>query len=413
MRILHLIAGNLSGGAARGAYWLHRGLKNIGVESKVLTNSVDTLGDSDVATIAISKINKLQTKIYSHLEGVTTWGYRNRKNIIFSTGFWGKAFLKNNLIKWADIIHLHWINAGFINIKYIHHINKPIVWTMRDMWPMTGGCHVAKALNCLRYESGCGKCPQLGSRHSYDLSKIILLRKKKYLPNNMKIVGISRWLSECAQKSWLFQNFDVRTISNNVDCSQFFPIDKKIARSILGINQDCKIILAGATNLNDFYKGFDKLIESINFLTIKNIHLLFFGRLSKDSIKYLKYPYTDLGFLHDTVSLRLAYSAADVFVAPSLMDAFGKTLAESMACATPVVCFNATGPKDIVDHKKNGYRAQPFEPEDLAHGIEWILEDYEWNKALCEKAREKIEANFDIHIIAQKYKELYQEIQKP
>jgi len=191
MKILHIVGGNLNGGAARGAYWLHSGLKNIGVESKVLTNSFDTLRDSDVETIAISKINKVKIKIYSNFERVVTWGYRNRKDIVFSTGFWGKTFFKSDLIKWADIIHLHWINSGFINIKYIHRINKPVVWTMRDMWPMTGGCHVAEALNCSRYESGCGKCPQLESRHSYDLSKIILLRKKKYLPENMIIVGIS------------------------------------------------------------------------------------------------------------------------------------------------------------------------------------------------------------------------------
>ena len=392
MKILHLVAGELCGGAARGAYWLHRGLRNIGVESKVLTNSFDTLGDSEVSTVANSKTNKIKTKIYSQLERVPAWCYRKRKNSIFSTGFWGKAFFKNDLIKWADIVHLHWINAGFVDIKYLQRINKPIVWTLRDMWPMTGGCHIAAALNCDRYELGCGKCPQLGSTCSYDLSRIIALRKKKYFPEKMKIIGISSWLSECARKSWLFHNFDVRTISNNVDCAQFFPIDKKTARNILGITQDSKIILAGATCLGAFYKGFDKLLESLDVLSIKNIHLIFFGNLSKDTIKKINYHYTDLGFLHDTVSLRLGYSAADVFVAPSLMDAFGKTLAESMACATPVVCFDATGPMDIVDHKVNGYRAQPFEHEDLARGIEWILENdgggtWNFQKMLERKSR--------------------------
>ena len=78
-----------------------------------------------------------------------------------------------------------------------------------------------------------------------------------------------------------------------------------------------------------------------------------------------------MGFLHDTISLRLAYSASDVFVAPSLMDAFGKTLAESMSCGTPAVCFDATGPKDIVDHKLNGYKAFPFDTSDLTAGINW------------------------------------------
>lgn len=122
------------------------------------------------------------------------------------------------------------------------------------------------------------------------------------------------------------------------------------------------------------------------------------------------FEYKGLGFLHDTVSLRLAYSASDVFVAPSLMDAFGKTLAESMCCHTPVVCFDATGPKDIVNHKLNGYLAKPFDTSDLATGINWVLSDENRHKELCVKAREKAVACFDIEKVAGQYAELYREI---
>ncbi|MEA3458820.1 MAG: glycosyltransferase, partial [Candidatus Thermoplasmatota archaeon] len=114
-----------------------------------------------------------------------------------------------------------------------------------------------------------------------------------------------------------------------------------------------------------------------------------------------------MDFLHDIISLRFAYSASDVFVAPSLMDAFGKTLAESMSCGTPVVCFNATGPKDIVDHKANGYKASPYMAEYLAAGINWVLSDENRHKELCVKAREKAVACFDIKRVAGQYAELY------
>jgi len=410
MKILHIISGELNGGAARGAYWLHKGLRKIGVDSYILSNSFDALNDSEVFTTADSKKNKVMELIRGQLDTAPSWLYRNRKRVIFSTGFFGKDFTQTESYQRADIIHLHWINAGFVNMRLLKKIKKPVVWTMRDMWPMTGGCHVAKAFNCTAYETGCGKCPQLNSKFSCDLSKIVLNRKKKYIPKSIKLVGISTWLSECAKKSSIFHDFDIRTISNNVDCDEFFPISKVTARKLLGLPLNKKIILVGANNINDFYKGFDRYIQSLDYLEDEQNHLLFFGKLDTSLLKNSGFEYTSLGYLNDTISLRLAYSAADVFVAPSLMDAFGKTLAESMACETPVVCFNATGPKDIVDHKKNGYLAEPFDPHDLAHGVKWVLEDEKRHLELSHNARKKVEDRFDIQVIAKQYQSLYQEI---
>lgn len=408
MKILHIVSGELNGGAARGAYWLHRGLRKIGVDSYILTNSFDTLNDPEVLTTANSKKNKVMELIRGQLDAAPSWLYRNHKRVIFSTGFFGKDFTKTEAYKMADIIHLHWINAGFVNMRHFKKIKKPMVWTMRDMWPMTGGCHYA--MECIAYETGCGKCPQLGSKYSFDLSKIVLSRKKKYIPKDIKLVGISTWLSECASKSSLFHDFDIRTIPNNVDCHEFYPIPKDTARKLLGLPLDKRIILAGAQNMNDFHKGFNKYIQSLFYLENERKYLLFFGKLDISLLKNSGFEYTSLGFLNDTISLRLAYSAADVFVAPSLMDAFGKTLAESMACGTPVVCFNATGPKDIVDHKKNGYLAYPFDPQDLARGVKWVLEDEKRFLELSINAREKVEDYFDIQIVAKQYQSLYQEI---
>ena len=133
--------------------------------------------------------------------------------------------------------------------------------------------------------------------------------------------------------------------------------------------------------------------------------------MDENIIKQSGFEYKSLGFLHDIVSLRLAYSASDVFVAPSLMDAFGKTLAESMSCGTPVVCFDATGPKDIVDNKVNGYLATPFDTTDLANGIEWVLNAPNYDE-LCQNAREKVVREFDSRVVANKYIRLYEEILK-
>jgi glycosyltransferase involved in cell wall biosynthesis len=119
--------------------------------------------------------------------------------------------------------------------------------------------------------------------------------------------------------------------------------------------------------------------------------------------------YKNYGFIHDTVTPRLLYSAADVFVAPSLMDAFGKTLVESMGCGTPVVCFDATGPKDIIDHKINGYKATPYDPDDLKKGIEWVAHTDQYEQ-LSKKAREKAVSVFDSKHIAEQYHRIYDQL---
>lgn len=409
MKVLHLVAGDLNGGAARGAYWLHLGLKELGVDSKILTNSKITFGDDSVVTILVSKKAKLFNMIRNQLDNICTIFYSKRKRIIFSTGFFGVDFTKTKEYKEADIIHLHWINGGFVNIKHLSKVQKPVVWTMRDMWPMTGGCHYT--MGCDRYKIGCGRCPMLQSNCEYDLSRHVINRKKRHLPKNIVLVGISKWLSDLCRESHLFRGFDIRTIYNNINTSEFFPIDKNVARDILGLKTKKKIILAGSWNIGDFYKGIDKFIDAIKLLDKNKYVICFFGNIENNLMNSLDFEYKSFGYLNDNISLRLVYSAADVFVAPSLMDAFGKTLAEAMACGTPVVCFDATGPKEIVDHMINGYKAKPFDPIDLANGIDWILNlnSDEYAK-LSENARKKVLKEFDSQVVAKKYIELYKEI---
>jgi glycosyltransferase involved in cell wall biosynthesis len=409
MKILHIVAGDLSGGAARGAYWLHLGLKELGIDSKVLTNSKTTLGDDSVIIATRSKKDKIFNMIRRQLDNLLLSFYTKRKKIIFSSGLFGINFTKTKECQEADIIHLHWINGSFVNMRHLSKIDKPTVCTIRDMWPMTGGCHVAKALECEKYKTGCGNCEQLKSNSNYDLSKFILNRKKKYLPRNMKIIGISSWLSGEAKNSELFKDFDVRTIANNINIEEFFPVKKETAKQILGIKTNKKIILTGSTSLNDMWKGFSKYLEAIELLDKDKYFLCFFGNLDKNIVDKLGFEYKSFGYFNDNISLRLAYSCANVFVSPSLMDSFGKTIAEAMACRTPVICFDATGPKDIVTHKVDGYKAKPFESKDLAYGIEWVLSAENYDE-LCQNAKEKVLKEFDSKLVAQKYIKLYKEI---
>ena len=404
MRILHIVGGNLTNGAAKGAYLLHRTLREEGVESKIFTNSKITFGDKDIISVGASKFGYVKSMIKAQIDVNIASIYKNREKRLFSTGFLGYDFTKLKEYKEADIIHFHRINSGLVNIKDLSEINKPVVWTIRDMWPMTGGCHYSK---CDKYESKCGSCPQLKSNFKYDLSRIVFNRKEKFYPKNMKIVGISNWISEVAKRSFLFRDYDIRTIFNNINTNEFAPIDKKVAKEILGIKSDKKVVLVGAQSLNDFYKGFDKFLEALKFLKGEYL-FLFFGNLDESVSPDIEYK--SFGFLYDVLSLRLLYSASDVFVAPSILEAFGKTLVEAMSSKTPVVCFDATGPKDIVEHKISGYKAKPFSPKDLAKGIDWVLglSENEYQN-MCEAANKRAK-KFDSKVIAKEYITLYKEL---
>ena len=408
MKVLHVVAGDLGGGAARGALWLHLAQRAIGIDSTLLTSGQNESGCPSVITLAGSPTQRLKFSLLSQLGMLPARFYRKRQPSLFNTGFEGIDLTKHDAYRDADLIHLHWIN-GLVRMRTLRKVKKPIVWTMRDMWPLTGGCHYS--MNCDRYKVGCGQCPQLASRSLRDLSWLVVRNKRTSLPRRMQLVGISNWLSSCAADSYIFQDFRIETISNNIDTSQFFPVETKLARQMLGLPDGKRIILTGAQQIRVAYKGFDLFVEATKGLSREDVHLVLVGKISADDLSLLRQSHTSLAFLADDVSLRLAYSAADVFVAPSRMEAFGKMLAEAMACGTPVVCFDAAGPADIVDHKVTGYKARPFAAEDLRCGIQWVLDqDPAAHERLREDARERALALFDSQVIAQQYAELYRQM---
>lgn len=408
MKILHLVSGRSGGGAARGAYCLHTALREMGLDSTILTNSRDIPSSVFVESLAETFWKNVKCLALPHLGALPTRLYRHRLGHIFSTGFEGLNVLEHSAYRKADLIHLHWIN-GLVSTRVIGRMTKPIVWTMRDMWPFTGGCHYS--LDCERYSVGCGKCPELGSARLCDLSRMVARSKARKLPKRVHPVGISGWLTECARKSRILGNTPVCTISNNIDTRALFPIEKQVARSALHLSDDMKIVLVGAQRVADFYKGFDLFVAAISHMDKRRYHFVFFGAVERSILDELDIKFTALGSLFDTITLRLVYSAADVFVAPSRMDAFGKTLAEAMACGTPVVSFDATGPKDIVRHRQTGYSAKAFEARDLANGIEWVLslsrDEYD---VLSRAAREHVVTTFDSRVIASQYVSLYKRI---
>lgn len=406
MNILHIVAGDLNGGAARGAYWLHLALLKKNVNSYILTNSKNNLNSNKIHALSKNFISRLKFSFLTRAVEVLKLPYYTRDKKIFSTGFDGIDITKHQLYKNADIINFHWIN-GLVNIGSMKNISKPIVWTIRDMWPMTGGCHYV--LNsCKKFEKNCGRCPSLNSRQKQDLSyKIHQNKIKNYPIKNLSIVGISKWISNHAKNSAVFKKRPIYTIGNCIDDKIFFPQSKFKAKKFLKLPLDKKIILVGSQNLKDFYKGFDLFLNSLKKIRTKNFHILVFGKLNNLEIK--KYSHTELGFINSNSKMRKIYSAADVYVSPSTLEAFGKTVAEAMACGTPAVIFDNIGSVDIVSHKIDGYIASNSNSSDLANGIEWILNNRKY-KILVKKSTKKIKNKFSFDKIGNDYKILYQKI---
>jgi glycosyltransferase involved in cell wall biosynthesis len=407
LKILHVNTHDIQGGAARAAYRLHQALLTAGVDSQML---VQYKSSDDHAVIRLdSGLQKIRAKFSPALDALPLKRYPSRTKTLFSTAWVplsGTAETINRIN--PDIVHLHWVNDGMMRIEELAKVNAPIVWSLHDMWAFTGGCHYDE--ECGAYKTGCGNCKVLRSSKSNDLSKKIFKRKQTVfapIKNRLTIIGLSQWLKTCAEQSQLFQDTKVINLPNLLNTQTFSPIDKKIARELLKLPQDKKLVLFGAMSATaDPRKGFKELSQALDKLP-EGIELIVFGSSKPKDKTTFKQQAHYLGYLHDNISLRLLYSAADVMVVPSLQENLSNAIMESLACGTPVVAFAIGGNGDMIDHQQNGYLAQPFDPKDLAHGIEWVLNHPDYH-TLSIQARQKVLDQFDAPRVAQQYIATYQ-----
>lgn len=410
MKILHVNTYDIDGGAARAVYRLHKSLLERNIDSQILVQS--KASDDYTVLSENQKIKKNLIRFNPFIDSLPIRFYKKRIGTLFSPSWFnfGNIVDKINEIK-PDIVHLHWICGGLLTIEDIGKIKFPIIWTLHDNWAFTGGCHIM--WDCKKYEKECGKCFVLGSVKENDLSKSIFERKLKTFSkiDKMLIVGVSHWMSDCSKKSELLKNRNHFTIPNLLNTDLFKPFDKKRARELWNLPKDKKLILFGAMSAtSDQNKGYLELINSLNKLEKdENIELVIFGSSKPQNEHNFKFKTYYLGKLYDDISLITLYSAVDVMIVPSKQESFGQTASESMSCGTPVVAFAHTGLLDIVEHKKTGYLAKPFDTTDLKDGIEWILNNPHYDE-LCQNAREKVIKEFDSKVVSEKYLELYQSI---
>jgi glycosyltransferase involved in cell wall biosynthesis len=412
LKTLFLSTSDIIGGAARATYWLAKGLRNNGQDVTICVQRKS--GDfSWVWKVKNNKIGKASALVRSQLDLLPLSFYRNRKPTTWSLNLLPNSELITSIVEYKpDIINLHWIGAGFLPISQFRKFKVPIVWSLYDMWSFTGGCHYSDF--CEGFVDSCGSCPQLRSQKR-DLSSLIwALKKKSWQKISITIVAPSAWLAEEAKRSSLFRDLRVEVIPHGTDLNVFKAIDKQMAKEILCLPKNRRFILFGAMGgISDLRKGYQYLEPALKHLSMmpgyENVSLLVFGESEPVEVLKLGFPIEYVGRLHDDVSLAILYSAADVTVTPSMQEAFGMTASESFACGTPVVAFGVSGPLDIIDHKINGYLAIPYDVEDLANGIAWVL-DNSYSKNLASESRKKCESKFELSNVSKQYTKLYQEL---
>jgi len=408
LKIIHLNFTEIYGGAAKAANRLHKELIRQGVDSKMLVLKKETKDPNiieapslysslDKGVLLIRKVLNRFRRLFTN----TSYNYNSQ------------SLLLNALNKLDfDIIHLHWVTGGYVNLSEFNTLESKIVWTMHDCAAFTGICHVIGS--CDNFTNQCGRCPQINSSNEKDLSNKEFLRKSKFnIEKSIHFVSPSKWLAATAVKSRLLRDATITVIPHGLDVSKYIPLDKTIAKKALHFSEKIKVILCGAVTLDDENKGVLLFSEAMDYFkeiynSDKKIEIVFFGD-NVDNPREFGFKTTYLGYISDELLLRICYSAADVVVVPSKQESFGLIAIEAMACGTPVVAFSSTGLLDIIDNRKNGYLATPYESADLGSGINWCLENNK-DLQLSENARAKVISDFNIETVTQTYIDFYNKI---
>ena len=411
MRVLHLSPTDREGGAARGVYQLHQGLRAAGVDSLML---VQRKFSDDPTVFTHGRAGRYYNALYERLDRLPLRLYDWTRGDWWTVG-WLPFNLRRPIDRLKpDIVQFHWIGHGAAPIGTLARLRHyPLVWTLRDMWTLTGGCHYSD--DCEKFLEGCGACPQLGSRRSLDISRWQWHRKRRaWRDLDIDYVGLSKWIADYARRSPLAHGSRVSVIPNGIDVERFVPSDTASARAAWGLPQDKHIILSGALfgtffGVAERRKGFDYLRDALKMLAAQGWRdralVVIFGADNGDLDASLEVRY--VGRLRDDRNLASLYACADVMVVPSLQESFGKTAAEAMACGTPVTAFASTGLLDIVDHKKNGYLATLRSAEDMARGIAWCIDEVAKREGLRHRARDKAVDAFDLRSVVHRYVALY------
>ena len=416
------------GGAAIAATRLHRQLINSGISSRFLfrkndRGTVPEFAESLEPFFATSKprnpiskffdkrrVNRIRRSYDDHL------AKRNDSLELFSMAELTEPSVLRSEQFENQILHLHWLAFTADYPSFFSSIGPttPVVWTLHDMNPMTGGCHYSN--QCQQYRFGCGHCPQLLNPSSNDLSRLGFRIKKKALSRiNLTIVAPSRWMLDLAKESSIFpKSTRFEQIKLGFDLNEFRPLGKTTARRFLLAQTDKVVIGFGAESIANHRKGFDLLLKALGELNCKEqIECYVFGSGEFETGEAKLPAFKNFGIIKDADVMRNFYAACDMVIVPSREDNQPQVGLEAMACGTPVIGFDAGGIAEYVRPGHTGRLARAEDYSDLALQIERLVADKNERQFLSKRCRQMMEKEFDIEVQAAKYADLYQQLLMP
>lgn len=412
LRVVQASTTDVIGGAARAAYRLHRALIEHGVESHMKVRSKH----SDDWTVAGTDglLGHLNALLRPALGSLPT-RLQTSSNPNWKSGNWLPSNWASQLnASDSAVVNLHWVGGETLSIADIGRIRKPVVWTLHDMWPFCGADHYAPDDGGARWRSGYSKSNRLAGDRGLDIDRVIWQRKQRAWKRPMHIVAPSQWLADCARQSALFRGWPVSVIPNVLDTGMYQPLNRDFCRQALGLPADHQIILFGAVGGGrDPRKGYDLLLDALSRLAprvnCENVLCVVLGQCAPRNAPALPFSTQWMGHVHDDATLALFYNAADVTVVPSRQENLPQSATEPQACGCPVVAFDCTGFRDAVVHRETGYLARPFEADDMAEGLRWILDDAGQRGVLGQAARARALQLWSPEVVVPQYLKVYQE----
>lgn len=413
MKIVLINKSDARGGAAVVTRRLMEALRGEGVDARMLV--AEKLTDSPYVTLAARKRVIRDTFLKERLKIFMANGMNRATLFKIDTGGEGLPLWRHPLVEDADAILLNWVNQGMLSLNGVEKLlatGKPVVWTMHDMWNMTGLCHHAGS--CIGYLGECGDCPLLGKKgKAYDLSYQVWQRKYRLgsMPRKIRYVAVSNWLMKKACESSLLSESDIRVVPNA------FPLIG--GEGVVSRRPGEKLtILFGAARLDDPIKNMPALVEMTKALrryypaTAEGVRLITFGNIKDPhAMEGMAIDHIHLGPVKGERALRELYETGEMVVSSSSYETLPGTLVEAQAYGCIPVSFDRGGQRDIIEHGVTGYLAQysddPVEGgRRLAEGIHEmaaISRDEGAMATMRQRMRENVERRFSSEAVAKAY----------
>ena len=410
MRPLLISPSDDGGGANRASLRLHKAMLSHGIESSMRVGVKKT----DMISVAGAQreLKKVMWGLIRPAIGNLAIRLQKTANpVLHSPALLPSGIVRNLNASDANILNIHAMHGEFLSIEDIGRLRKPLVLTLHDMWAFSGAEHSSPVDDNARWRVGYRADNRPLGHGGLDIDRWVWGRKIKAWRRPTQIITPSHWLASCAKASILMHNWPVTVIPNPLDTRQYQPWPKEQARAILGLPVSATLLLFGAIGgVQNPHKGWDLLQSALESMAERKIDVecVIFGQSVPRNPPHLGLPLHWLGHLNDDVTLSLIYSAADVMVVPSRQENLPQSGTEAQACGCPVVAFNCSGLPDVVVHGETGYLAEPFDSEDLARGILWVLEDAERYSRMCVAARERALRLWSPDVIVPQYMRVYE-----